>query len=236
MREKVYVVGHGKLASRIQDHILEISQQLKSTIKLVENWDNLSAKENDTSKAVLVHCGSGRQLNDALKYCRTNRIPFIQCSTGITYPDDFTSETEFVLIDAPNLSIPIIKFLYLLEEMGPLFREYYVSITESHQKTKTSLPGTAVEMARLLGVDRSQIKSIRDEGIQEKILGIPQEYLKQHALHIIDIQADKCEITLRTEVHGLETYLAGLVRIINNIDCLPPGKHKLIDLIRQHVI
>ncbi len=236
MRDRVYVVGHGKLASRIQSDLSKTAQQLQSPLAFVGNWDNLLTKENDTSRMVLAHCGSGRQLYDVLEYCNTNRIPLIQCSTGISYPDGFTSETAFPLIEAPNLSIPIIKFLYLLEEMEPLFREYDISITESHQKAKTSLPGTAMEMARLLGVEESHVKSIRDEDIQKNSLGIPQEHLSQHALHIIEILADECIITLRTEVHGLETYLTGFVRIIQGIDRVPPGRHKLTDLIRQRVI
>ena len=200
------------------------------------NWDTSSHKENDVSRRVVVHCGSGQQLYDVLEYCQSNRVPLIQCSTGVTIPDNFASERTFTIIDAPNLSIPIVKFLCMLEETGQLFSEYQISITESHQKTKTTLAGTAAEMAGLLGIDKSEIKSIRDDDIQKNILGIPEEFTRQHALLIVNIKGDECAITLRTEVHGLETYVVGLARLINIIDRLPPGRHALKDLVLQHIV
>jgi dihydrodipicolinate reductase len=236
VRDRVYVAGHGRLSSTIQQHLFETAQELGSPLALVDNWDNLPTKENDASRTVLVHAGSGRQLGDVLKCCNANRVPLIQCSTGITYPDDYATETAFPLIDAPNLSIPMIQFLYLLEEVGQLFHGYDISITESHQRAKTSPPGTALEMARLLGVEQSRIQSIRSEDIQRDSLGVPEKYLGQHALHIVEILADGCTITLRTEVRGLEAYLVGLVRILQGMDRLAPGRYGLADLIRQRVI
>ena len=235
MRDFVYVVGHGKLASKIERDFLGTAQRLQCPVTLVANWDNLPSGKGNAFQNVLVHCGSGRQLPDVLTYCSANHVPLIQCSTGITYPSTFTNEPEFALVEAPNLSIPIIKFLYLMEAMGPLFHGYDISITESHQSTKKSVPGTAMEMARLLGVEQSNIKSIRDAGVQRSELGIPEENLGQHAIHIIDIFGDGCEITMRTQVYGLDTYLAGLVKIVHAIDRLSPGRHKLTDLVRQHV-
>src|SRR3989304_9326156 len=152
MRDTVYVVGHGKLASRIERDLSKTGERLHSPFTLVVNWDSTPRTE-DPSRTVLVHCGSGRQLPEALACCHANRVPLIQCATGVTYPTAFASELPFALVEAPNLSISMIKFLYLLEEMGPSFREYEISITESHQSTKTSPPGTALEIARLLGVE-----------------------------------------------------------------------------------
>ena len=235
MRDFVYVAGHGKLASKIEHDFLETSHRLKSPVMLVDNWDNLSGIKSKVIQNVIVHCGSGRQLPDVLTYCNTNHVPLIQCSTGITYPSNFTNKLEFILVEAPNLSIPIIKFLYLMEAMGPQFHGYDISITESHQSTKKSVPGTALEIARLLGVEQSHIKSIRDVEVQRNELGIPEENLSQHAIHVIDIFGDGCDITLRTKVYGLDTYLAGLVKIVYAIDRLSPGRHKLTDLVRQHV-
>ena len=236
MRDIVYIAGHGKLASAILEHLPEIAQIVPTPIKSVLNWDTSSHKENDVSRRVVVHCGSGQQLDDVLEYCQSNRVPFIQCSTGVTIPDNFTGGMSFTIIDAPNLSIPIVRFLCVLEETGQLFSEYQISITESHQKAKTSIAGTAAEIAASLGVDRSEIKSIREAAIQKNLLNIPEEFISQHALHIIDIVGDKCAITLRTEVHGLETYVVGLARLINIIDRLPPGRHALKDLVLQHIV
>jgi len=129
-----------------------------------------------------------------------------------------------------------VKFLYLLEEMGSLYHDSDISITESHQSSKTSLAGTAVEMAESLGVDPRHIDSIRDKDTQKDGLAIPPEYMDQHALHMIDIGTDDCRISFRTEVHDLDTYLTGIVSVLRRIDELSPGRHRSPDLIREKML
>lgn len=236
MRDKVCVAGHGRLAQAVQNGLLTTAYKLETYPASVENYDNLETDKTDSSRMVVIHCGSGRQLPDIIKLCNLNGVPMIQCSTGAVLPDGFLDNIRFTLVNAPNLSIPIIKILYLLEQAGELFREYDISVTESHQSTKTSPPGTAYEISRLLGVNRQEVKSVRDENTQRHVLGIPEEYLSQHALHLIEIKDEGCEITLKTEIHGLDTYLRGLVRIISNIDRLEPGVYGLRDLVRDGVI
>lgn len=236
MRDIVYVAGHGKLAAKIQGNLVETSLWLKKPVTFVDNWDNVQGRRDDRSQVVLVHCGSGRQFNDIVSFGNTNNVPVIQCSTGITFPEDFAANLAIPFIEAPNLSIPMIKFLYLIEEIGPLFHDSGITITESHQKSKVTLAGTALEMAKLLGIEQSKIKSIRDEDTQENLLGISKEHLGQHALHLIEISDGECVITLKTEVHGLNTYVEGLVKIISIIGKLPPGFTRLTDLVRRRLI
>jgi len=236
MRDHVYVAGHGRLASKIQADLEAAAQQHNLPLTSVENWDHIPADIADSSRIVLVHAGSGRQFHDVVAFCGQYRTPLVQCATGIDYPHDLFHSMDFTFVDAPNLSIPIIKLLYLLEQMGPLFREYDIAITESHQRAKTSLAGTALEIARLLGVDSQHIRSIRDEQMQESRLSIPPEHVKQHALHMIEIAGDGCKMTLTTEVYGLESYLIGLVRILQSIEKLSTGRYRLADLVRGRVV
>ena len=236
MRDIIYVAGHGKLAAIIQTDLQRIAQDHHLVIKNVINWDHRSTGNTDTSRIVCIHAGSGKQYQEMLSYCQNNHTPLFQCATGITYPEELFSNIPFVFVDAPNFSLMIVKFLYMLEELGSLFHEYDISITESHQSAKTSLPGTAREIAKSLGVDPRQIKSIRDKEIQKDQFKIPHQHLEQHALHIIDIGSDDCRISFKTEIYGLNTYLVGIVKLMQNIDKLSPGKYSLPDLVRKRII
>ena len=53
MRDKVYVVGHGKLATRIQQHLPKIAQQLQSPLALVDNWDDQAQVRRELSSVLL---------------------------------------------------------------------------------------------------------------------------------------------------------------------------------------
>ncbi len=236
MRDSVYVIGHGRLASKIHADLQAVAQQQHLPLASIGNWDNIPADISDISRIVLIHVGSGRQFPDVLAFCQQHHTPLVQCATGIDYPENLFHDLDFTFVDAPNLSIPIIKLLYMLEQMGSLFREYDIAITESHQRAKTSLPGTALEIARLLRVNTQHIRSIRDEQIQESQLYIPPEHANQHALHVIEIAGDGCKITLRTEIYGLESYLIGLVKILQGIEKLSAGRYKLTDLVREQVV
>lgn len=236
MRDVVFVAGHGKLATAIQEKIQPFARQAGYEISCVANWDDFEAGKCDMERAVIVHVGSGGQLFEIISCCQNHGIPLIQASTGMKWPEKMSDEIRFILVEAPNLSIPMIKLLYAMEEMGNLFNEYKTSITESHQRTKTSPPGTALEMARSLGVESCEIRSIRDEAVQQNSLGVPEAYLAQHAVHEIGIEGGGCRLSLRTEVYGLDSYVEGLVRILGNIDRLSPGRHRLTDLVRQRAI
>ena len=235
MRDNIYVAGHGKLATKIQADLQKIAQQHHLTIDNVSNWDHRPTDDTDTSRIVCIHVGSGKQFQEVFSYCQHYHTPLFQCSTGIAYPESLFSNIPFIFIDAPNFSLMIVKFLYMLEEMGSLFHDYDISITESHQSAKTSLPGTAAYLAKLLGVAPRQINSIRDKGIQSDQLKIPRQYLEQHALHIIDIGSNDCRISFKTEIYGLDSYLVGIVKLLQNIDKLSPGKYRLPDLIRDRI-
>jgi len=236
MRDIIYVAGHGKLASKIHTDLKKIAQDQDLHIEDVTNWDHHSSDDTDTSRVLCIHAGSGKQYQEMLSYCQNNHTPLFQCSTGITYPEELFIDIPFIFVDAPNFSVMIVKFLYMLEDFGSLFHEYEIAITESHQATKTSLPGTAREMVKSLAVDPKGIKSIRDPEIQRNQFEIPEEHLGLHALHVIDIGTDDCRISFKTQVYGLNPYLVGMAKLLRNIDMLSPGKYTLPDLIRKRII
>jgi hypothetical protein len=122
MRDIVYLIGREKLATRIRTHLTSVAHQEQTEISDVLMWEARPTILPEESRVAVVHVGSGRQLEEALAFCQEHAIPLIQGATGICYPSALYNDTSFICLDAPNLSIPMIKFLYLLEEMGPLFR------------------------------------------------------------------------------------------------------------------
>ncbi len=143
---------------------------------------------------------------------------------------------DFTFIDAPNLNILMLKFMFMLKEYGSLYKNYEISITESHQQSKKTVPGTAMEIAASLGVDHKKIKSIRDPGDQENVYGIAKEFLSLHAYHDICIQEGDTTINFRTLVKGHESYISGLSAIIRCLKNLQNRYYHILDLIELRMI
>lgn len=226
MIKTVIIAGNGKLSNSILKSLPDYFCDCK-----VDLWENNGLYPHDNK--VIVHIGSGRQFNDVISFCKKNRTPLIQGSTEIT--GDF-SDAEFTYIDSPNFNILMLKFMHMLKVYGIHFQNNNVSITESHQESKKSLPGTAVEFAKSLGVDPEKIISIRNPDVQEKQYNIPAEYLQLHAFHEINIGDGSTSINLKTLVKGHNSYVSGLAAIISSLDNLNNCYYHVMDLLDMKLI
>jgi 4-hydroxy-tetrahydrodipicolinate reductase len=226
MSKAVLIAGNGKLA----DNLLKGLSGYLTDYK-IDCWDNRNRYSQNN--LVIVHVGSGRQLPEVLDFCERTQSPLIQGSTGMNIKrEDF----NFTFIDASNFDILMLKFMYMLNKIGDIFKKYKISITESHQLSKKSVPGTAVEIARSLGINPSEIKSIRNPEEQKNDYGIPKEFLDLHAFHDICIQDDNASINFKTLVKGHESYLSGLSAVINNLKNLQKKYYHVLDLIDMRLI
>ena len=124
MKDIIYVVGHGKLARKIQIDLKKIAQQQHLVVDSIYNWDHRPIGNADQSRILCIHVGSGKQFQEVFSYCLNHQTPLFQCSTGLAYPESLFTNIPFIFIDAPNFSLMIVKFLYMLEELGSLFHEY----------------------------------------------------------------------------------------------------------------
>jgi hypothetical protein len=202
----VYVVGSGKLAA-------EIISSLKSpNIGRVIPWAEMSLHED--CDLVVVHAGSGRELESVYNFCTEHEKPLIELATNTLISKDHHA---FPLVVCPNVNILLLKFMAMIAKSGNSFLEYERTIVESHQSTKTSAPGTAYVIAKSLGVEKDKVESVRDPLVQEKVLGIPGTFLSRHAYHKITITDSAARITLEAKVLGPEAYSAGLAKIIDVI-------------------
>jgi len=235
MIDEILVVGNGNFGRTINENLVRISC-LKNCEKLaVTKWEDLDYKNIDLDSCGIVHAGSGRQLPEVIDFCAKHGLPMIQASTDID-EDVLPENPEFVLIEAPNLAIPIVKFLTLLEQGNVLFRDYKIRIYESHQQTKSQLAGTAQAMAKILGVDRTNILMIRDQKIQQMLLHVPEEALNGHAIHQIEIEGHGATIGFSTKVFGRDAYLHGILAVFNVVDNLEQGRYLVTELVNKGLL
>lgn len=214
-RAKIIIVGSGKLANAVYEALSSRNEPL------VTRWESVAAPSKQ--KAILVHAGSGRQLHDVFAFCHTTGSVFVELSTGT---ETLGKEFTFPVVICSNTSILLVKFLSMWKHFGDLSGNCHISILESHQANKKSLPGTAVEMAKSIGFPTEEIRSIREPEIQSAQLGIPEEFLSKHAYHKIRISDGSVSIQVETKVLGHDSYAEGVQRIISAIKKVQLEKRK----------
>jgi 4-hydroxy-tetrahydrodipicolinate reductase len=224
---KIVVVGSGKLANAI------VTSDLCRNLGELVTWEQLD--QTLIEKVIVVHAGSGRQLKECFAYCSATKSIFLELSTGL---ETEKMNPDFPLIICPNTSLLVLKTLNLLKRNGRYFENYKISITESHQSTKVTEPGTAFAFADALKVPTNQIASIRDPEVQRNFIGIPNEYISKHAYHKIVIQDGSDEVTLETKVLGHDSYAKGVGAIIEAMikHPLENKKFTVLDLIDQNLL
>lgn len=224
---KIFIVGSGKLANSL------LTSNWTFPCCEVLKWEEAYSVSDE--KSILVHAGSGRQHAECLKFCSKTKSVFIELSTGL--------ETEkitpgFPLIICPNTSVLVLKTLHMLKTHGKYFKDYEISITESHQSTKTTEPGTAIGFASFLNHPANKITSVRNPEVQLKQIGIAPEHLGKHAFHKIVIKDGEDEISITTKVHGHDSYARGTGKIIEAVLKYPleDKLYSVFDLIEEGML
>jgi 4-hydroxy-tetrahydrodipicolinate reductase len=202
---QVLIVGAGKLATELLNE-LSLDPSLA-----VRPWSRaLTALDS----AVVIHAGSGRELDHVIAYCHETRSVLLELATGSKLE---ISSPTFPVVLCPNTNILMLKFMNMLARSGRLFKGYHIEVTESHQAEKRSAPGTAIAIAQSLGLSAKEVVSVRDPEEQQKTLRIPAEHLDRHAVHAIVIEDAACRISLETRVYGASPYADGVSRIVSAV-------------------
>lgn len=221
---QVLIVGSGKLASELLENLSS------SNITKVLPWTQRDQPHE--GKRIVVHAGSGREIDEVVSFCSRNHLVLIELSTSDNLA---AARTPFPIIICPNVNMLMLRFMAMLQSQGHLFAQYKKTILESHQSTKKSEPGTAISIADSIGMKADQIISVRDPVTQERELGIPAEFLSRHAYHSVRITDGNATILFETKVLGEAPYSLGLAQVIESIYQreLEPMKYDVLTLIHK---
>ena len=226
-RTKIAVVGLGKLANAI----LSADLSFQTGELIAWEWFDKSSDE----QAILIHAGSGRQLQECVEFCRRTGSVLVELSTGL---ETETMHPAFPLIICPNTSILVLKTMQMLRLSGSQFSNYTISFTESHQAAKTTEPGTAYALANSLSFPVDKIVSVRNPNVQQNELAIPAEYLDKHAYHKIVITDGNDQVTIETKVLGHDSYAKGVKVIVESVlkHKFENKRYSVLDLIESRLL
>ena len=199
----IYIAGSGKLATEL----LNAQAWGRDDVQLIP-W---ASAPPHAGRATVVHAGSGRELAAITAYCAATGSPLIELATGSVLEE---ASPAFPVVLCPNTNILMLKVMHMLELGGHLFRGHRIRFTESHQAQKKSVPGTAVSMARSLGLGAEDIRSVRDPAVQQQSLQVPAAHLARHAFHRVEIEDGSCSVKLETLVVGDSPYVSGVASIV----------------------
>ena len=220
---KIAIVGSGKLSKALVDKLPQLGPEIHT-----EKVADFSSSNID----FCIHTGSGREWNQTLELCAKKSIPLIQAST----PSDqlFPDAPTFVGIYAPNFCISVLKFQRLSYLIKALYPSAKISLTESHQREKSTRAATAERLAKLVGIPSDEIQHIRDESVQLE-LGIPEDALAHHAYHELKLEDKSAELKFSCKVTGADAYAEGAYALIDYLRRTPlaNGIYYLEDLIED---
>lgn len=209
---QVVLVGSGQLARELSEGL-----QLAPGLELVD-WESRARAE---SASLVVHAGSGRQLPQVMAFCDRTQSTLLELATSSELSK---RQVGFPVVLCPNTNLLMLKFMSMVAASAHLFRGHRVTIQESHQASKTSLPGTAVAIARSLGKETREVTSVRDPEEQIREFGVPPVSLNRHAVHRIRIEGDGCQLNLESRVLGHAPYVDGVGRILEALRCRELGR------------
>ncbi len=170
-------------------------------------------------------------VNANARFYADNRIPFVMGTTGGDREllEQTVKNGAAPAVVAPNMAKQIVGFQAIMafgaESFPGLFKDYTLTIKESHQKGKADTSGTARAMVGYfneMGIDFSvdDIQMERDPEIQEKDWQIPKEYLTGHAWHTYTLTSPDgtAVFEFKHNINGRDIYASGTFDAIVFLD------------------
>jgi len=161
-------------------------------------------------------------VNDNVQFYVDNEVPFVMGTTGgdreLLHETILSGNISAVI--APNMAKQIVGFQAMMEYAATtfpdLFKDYSLTIRESHQKTKADTSGTAKAMVNYfnqLGIPFSDkdIHQERDPAIQKNVWKIPEQHLNGHAWHTYTLTSPDNTVCFEFShnINGRDIYAQG---------------------------
>ncbi|MCK5475551.1 MAG: dihydrodipicolinate reductase [Candidatus Pacebacteria bacterium] len=242
-RTNVMVVGlPGNMASLIATKIAKCKDMVLSPVCLTHETFGIIKRdgfalqgirvpdhENAIRKYkpdVIVDFSKGSPEENCSMFCECG-VPFVMGTTGVNMETmkEMVENSNISAVIAPNMATPIVALQAMLEYVAKnfpsAFSGYSLKIEESHQEEKVDTSGTAIAVERLLNAtgavsDDNGILSIRNPLIQERLYGVPKEYLKGHGYHKYSLVSSDGTVVINIghNINGRNIYVDGTMRAI----------------------
>jgi len=216
------IVPYSFTGPEIEENEFKINNHVFSLIppnKKNEFWTNNKRKIAPAIAIDYTHPAA--ILHNCEWYC-DHDIHFVLGTTGGDRNKiiETVQNAKICAVIAPNMGKQIVGFqamlAYAAKEFPGLFDGYSMEITESHQRGKADVSGTArslIPYFQTLGVDvhEKDIFMERNPEIQHKQLGVPQDYLDGHAWHTYSLVSEDQTVSFQFthNVNGRSIYVLG---------------------------
>ena len=166
-------------------------------------------------------------VNANAEFYGRHKLPFVMGTTGGNRDtlEKAVTDASNVAVIAPNMAKQIVGFqammAYAAETFPNLFKDYRLTLRESHQAGKADTSGTAKAMVAYfnrMGIEfgTEQIEKERDPERQSNLWGVPAAYLGGHAWHTYSLVSP--DSTVRFEfthnINGRDVYGDGTMDAI----------------------
>lgn len=194
-------------------------------------------------------------VNANAEFYVSNNLPFVMGTTGGDRKklELCVNNGTIPALIAPNMAKQIVGFQAMMEyaatNFPDLFKDYSLTVEESHQESKADTSGTARAMVgyfNMLGAPFSEddIHRVRDPETQKNVWNIPEEHLSGHAWHTYTLTSgdgSAC-FQFKHNINGREIYVKGTLdgaiflneKLIQNLSNKNQGKiYTMIDVLKQ---
>jgi dihydrodipicolinate reductase len=216
MNEKTKIVLFGERKANYE--LGRFAKEIKQKLETIDSFEVIIPHQgmDDIKADICIYVSrSPRQLSQAVSICERNQAKLLVLSTDVEKELKLLNpmcKVEFI----PNSSIEVQEYIVSIEKFWSTHKDWPVSVIEYHQSAKTSVSGTAIEIAKRINLPAKNIVSVRDDSLAQKKFNIPQEHLNGYAIHQVtftDPEGNHPE-TFEMKVFGRASYVNGLIRMI----------------------
>jgi 4-hydroxy-tetrahydrodipicolinate reductase len=216
------IIPYSFTGPEIEMRNLTINNQVFSLIppnKKSQFWGN---HKNKLASAIAIDYTHPTAVDSNCKWYCAHNVHFVLGTTGGDRKKiiEAVQNANICAVIAPNMGKQIVGFqamlAYAAKEFPGLFHGYAMEITESHQRGKADVSGTALSLIphfQALGADvhEKDIFMERNPEIQHKQLGVPQPYLDGHAWHTYSLISEDQTVSFQFthNVNGRSIYVHG---------------------------
>jgi len=219
--ERFHLVPFSLTGPEIEENSVEIDSVNIDLLKPQDRDNEIKSIKDLEQDFISVDYTHPTAVNLNAKFYCKNNLPFVMGTTGGKRKEleKEVLKSSIPAIIAPNMGKQIVGFQAMMEYAAntfpDLFKDFSLTILESHQSTKADTSGTARAMVsnfNKMGVafTEDEINMERNPELQ-KSLGIPEEYLKGHAWHTYSLTSSDDTVHFRFvhNINGRDIYSRG---------------------------